>query len=497
MSSESEERLLGEYRLRELVGESPQVRRWLAEQVSVSRMVLVDELQTDEAPTREEFLADVRAKAAVEHPLVGSVYEAVARPEACYFAHELLPGSTLEDRRKAGEPLKPARLAHVIRRVAEAQLHQEAAGIAASPLGLQHIHLDEHGVIRLENLAIGGSRPPGDSQRDIVRLGERLKPMVADGQPGTTRTLTLLGWMRGEGIEAPLSWDQVRDIASQIEQQLAEPAPPASPTKAATKGVGTAPIAWITGVAALVAIVGVLFALKSRPDPVPPPVENKLPEAVQIPAGRHPTPDGTEEELHAFRIATHEVTIAQYAAFLETLHTLAKDQRERTFDHEDQPATKTSHSPDDWDNLIAAARTNGNWNGRPVTLNSPVVGIDWWDCAAYAEWKQARLPTQEEWFAALRKDVANPAALVPSPWQPVTSETTDRTPLGIIGLAGSLTEWTRRPAANPANPLGERKWVLIGGSYLKPGSNALTREWIGDRSLRRPDLGFRLVFDAR
>lgn len=496
MSSESEERLLGEYRLRELVGESPEIRRWLAEQVSVARKVLVDELLAAADSAREAFLADVRAKAAVEHPLVGSVYEAVARPDACYFAHELLPGSTLEDRRNAGAPLKPGRLAHVIRRVAEAQIHQEAAGIASSPLGLQHIHLDEHGVIRLENLAIGGSRPPGNSQRDIGRLGERLKPMVADGRPGTTRTLTLLGWMRGEGIASPLTWEQVRDIALQIEQQLADPAPPSTPTKAATKGGGGNPIAWITGLAALVAIVGILFALKSRPDPTPPPVSNHLPEAVLIPEGRHPTPDGTEEQLQAFRIATHEVTIAQYAAFLETLETLAKDQRERTFDHENQPPEKTSHVPDDWDNLLAAARTNGTWNGRPVTMNSPVVGIDWWDCAAYAEWKQARLPTQEEWFAALRKDVANPAALVPAPWQPVTSETTDRTPLGIIGLAGSVAEWTRRPAANPANPLGERKWVLIGGSHLKPGSNALSREWIDDRSLRRQDIGFRLVYDA-
>ena len=34
---------------------------------------------------------------------------------------------------------------------------------------------------------------------------------------------------------------------------------------------------------------------------------------------------------------------------------------------------------------------------------------------------------------------------------------------------------------------------FIGGSYLKPGSNALTREWTADRSLRRPDLGFRVV----
>jgi hypothetical protein len=35
--------------------------------------------------------------------------------------------------------------------------------------------------------------------------------------------------------------------------------------------------------------------------------------------------------------------------------------------------------------------------------------------------------------------------------------------------------------------------VLIGGSYLKPGSGAASREWTAERGLRRPDLGFRVV----
>ena len=114
-----------------------------------------------------------------------------------------------------------------------------------------------------------------------------------------------------------------------------------------------------------------------------------------------------------------------------------------------------------------------------------------------AEWKKARLPTQEEWFAALNREVKTPAAIPPGPWAPVTSQATDRTPAGLLGMAGSVCEWTSKPAPNPTNPLGEKLWVIIGGSYQKPGSNALTREWTADRTLRRPDLGFRVVFDAQ
>ncbi len=496
MNSASEDRLLGEYRLKELLSENPLTRTWLAEQVSVARRVLVDELREDQFHQRDAFLANVRAKAAVEHPLIGSVFEAVAEPGCCFYAHELLPGPSLLDRRNAAEPFKPARFAHILRRIAEAQIHHQTLGQATAPLALENVRIDSHDVIRLDNLAIGGPRQAEQSARDIAALGQALRPLVSDGQPGTTRVLTLLGWMTGAGLETPLTWEQVRDFSIQIEQQLTEPqAPPAATTSAAHLRKKP-PVAILTAAGAT-AIIGVLaLALWMRPQPAPTPIRPALPDAILIPAAKHPTPDGTEEELRAFRISAHEVTIGQYAEFLETLETLSKDQRQRTFDHENQPPEKTSHTPDDWPALLSAAKANAAWNNYPVTLDSPVVGVDWWDASAYAEWKQARLATQEEWFAALRKDLPVPSSLAPAPWIPVTAETADRTPNGLIGMAGSVCEWTRRPAANPANPLGERKWVIIGGSFLKPGSNALTREWTDDRSLRRPDLGFRIVLEA-
>ncbi len=497
MNPANDDRQLGEYRLEQLVAETPVSRTWLAEQISVSRRVLVDELKPGMDHERDTFLKNVRAKAAVEHPLIGSVYEAVAEPDLCFYAHELLPGSTLADRYQAGEPLKPARLAHVLRRVAEAQLHHESLTQAATPLGLEHIHLDNQGVIRLDNLAISGPRHPEQSTTDIRSMGHALRRLNADGQAGSTRMLTLLGWMRGEGIETPLSWLQVREYSTQIEQQLAEPASPAVATQSGSRGRKNPPLALIGIGGGILLILVILLAVLMRPDPPPTPVRTSLPDAILIPAGKHSTPDGTEEQLRAFRISAHEVTIGEYAEFLETLNTLAKDQRERTFDHENQPAEKSSHVPDDWAALLTAAKsTGGIWNKRPVSLDSPVVGIDWWDCAAYAEWKHARLPSQEDWFAALRTGMPNPATIKPSDWQPVTLGSPDRTPAGLVGMAGSVCEWTRRPGTDPTNPLGERKWILIGGSYLKPGSNALTREWTDNRSLRRPDLGFRLVFDS-
>jgi hypothetical protein len=490
MTTASEDRLLGDYRLRQrLDGDSVSVT-WLAEQVSVGRLVLVDELLDEN--WRDAFLADVRAKAAIDHPLIGSVYEAVVEPELCFYAHERLAGPTLAERGATGETFLPARLAHILRRVAEAQLQHETLDHATSPMGLDAVHLNEHGVIRLANLAVAEPRGDDQSPRDVVHFGTALTGLVAPGQPGTTRMLTLLGWMRGEGLDAPVTWTQVRDFCLQIEHQLADPLSSLTPTGkislASKKPITT------TVVVTLLILAGIVFlAIQLRPPEPATPKRVNLPGPVVIPTGSYSTPDGERQELPEFRISAHEVTIGQYAEFLDRLETLAANGHEQIFDAADQPAEKTSHVPDDWAALVAAAKANGTWRDQPITLDSPVTGVDWWDAAAYVEWKKGRLPTPEEWFAALSYKVENPAGLAPGAWAPVTDATPDQTPAGMRGMAGSLSEWTAGQSPSPANPLGGKLHVVIGGSYLKSGSNALSREWVADASLRRPDLGFRVI----
>lgn len=484
---------LGEYLLRECLAEGPHTRVWLAEQQSVRRSVLIEELRPECADQAEAFLANIRAKAAVDHPLIGSVYEAVAGPEACFYASELLPGATLADRLRVAEPLKPVRLAFYLRRIAEANLYHETRGQATDLFGPDAVHIDEAGVIRLKNLTVAGSRAPEQSARDVVHLGQMLPALVADSLPGATRVLTLLSWMRGELKSGPLGWKAVHDYCEQIEQQLAELAPVVIPmTKPAVRPRKSRALPITGGVLALAAVVFLVTqsGRRSRPAPRVP-----LPGAVAIPAGKYPTPDGMIEDLSEFKIAAHEVTIGQYLEFLEALKVLTQAGRANLYDHDDQPGTKTSHQPDDWDALLAAARAGGTWRDQAVALDAPVVGVDWWDATAYADWKQARLPTQDEWFVALRQGGTEPAKLAPGPWQAVTATTSDRTPAGLIGMAGGVAEWTRTPAVPPDNPLGQRKWVIVGGSYLKPATGGLAREWTDSRHLRRPDLGFRVAYD--
>ncbi len=494
MDAAPADRRLGDYCLKETLAEDGLTITWLAEQTGVSRLVLIDELKSREVGHRERFLADIRAKASMNHPLIGSVYEAVTLAEHCFYAYERLPGATLEDRQMSGQLFVPLQLAKCLRRISEANLHYESHRQSSSPLCPEAIHMDGDGVIRLKNLAIAGSRTSGQSVRDIVRLGEVLPALVAVKQPGGTRIATLLGWMRGEGLTAPITWKEVKTFSEQIEHQLAGPPPLGTdPTSLIQTGRkhSFALIGAITGIAFIAILI---LAIKVRPAPpaFPPPI--KRADSALIEAGSYPTPDGPEEMQPAFRIATHEVTIGQYAGFLDTLAVLSRDGREKTFDHPDQPYAKSSHQPEDWAALLAAAKSRQSWRGNPVTLDTPVVGVDWWDAAAFADWKQAELPTQEQWFAALHRELQPLTPLKPGNWAPVTAETPDKTPAGVIGMAGSVAEWTQFTAVHPANPLGQRLWVIVGGSYLAPAMGATTREWTDDRSLRRPDLGFRLVF---
>ena len=497
MSSTKQEnaRHVGDYRLLERLASDGNTGTWLAEQVSIGRTVVLDELLDLAPESRDHFLADTRARAAVDHPFIASVYEAVDGSDHCFRASERLTGKSLQSMLDDGITLEPIHLTRALRSLSEANLHYETNARSTQPLAPGHIHMDGKHVTRIANLATTGDRANDESARDIERLGHDLVPLVAPDRPGTTRMFTVLAWMRGKDRPAPLQWREIISLCNQIERQLSTPV--GASAKANRPGQNTRHALFLFGGFTLAALgLIMLAAMLLRPaSPLTEIVDR--PPPVLIPPGEHPTHDGGRASHAAFLIDARETTIGEYREFLDTLDVLAADDRHRLFDHPGQPAGKSSHTPDDWPALLAAARARGEWNGHPVTLESPVPGVDWWDAMAYANWRKARLPTQEEWAAAIHHECDVPGEITAGQWHAeIPSDCTDRTPAGIHGVAGSLSEWTRKPAINPANPLGRKQYVIVGGSHLTLGKNALSREWVADPGTRRPDLGFRLVRDV-
>jgi formylglycine-generating enzyme required for sulfatase activity len=348
--------------------------------------------------------------------------------------------------------------------------------------------------VRLANLAVAGSADRAPTGRDRRLVGELLLDLLVRGAPGATRTRTLLNLMADRSGTA-VSWSQVWHTARKLEEDLSEGAGMAS--QLITSGpVADGPLRrrGLNALAVLLILLAVLAALAVgallRNHRRSPPRARDLAAMVEIPAGRFLTHDGNSVALERFWIDAHEVSIAEYAAFLEVLAALPEGKR-GGYDHADQPVIKLDHIPDDWEAMWTAARSGGTLEGLSLDLNFPITRIDWWDAYAYANWKGARLPTQEEWLASSQDGEVRSTER-----GAVDRLGGDVTPRGIYGLAGNVSEWVRDPAKNPAFPMNPKQSLSCGGSYLHPRNGVRTRVWHPSRETRRSDLGFRTVRDA-
>lgn len=176
-----------------------------------------------------------------------------------------------------------------------------------------------------------------------------------------------------------------------------------------------------------------------------------------------------ERKVRSFYLDRHEVTCTAYLEFL-----LAQP-----------PGLRQQHVPLDWEvdqNDLPVIPTA--WEDRPV------VGVAWNSAAAFARWAGKRLPTELEWEAAAAgregrtyaraqgfdAERINCQASGKRGVMPVLDFAEDRTPLGILGLAGNAAEWTADLWVSPLQT-GKRakqvdqagddaEAVVRGGSYL-------------------------------
>jgi formylglycine-generating enzyme required for sulfatase activity len=194
---------------------------------------------------------------------------------------------------------------------------------------------------------------------------------------------------------------------------------------------------------------------------------------VEIPAGEFAMgSDGRqaledERPMHrvwvdSFSMDLHEVTTAQYAAFLTATNRLAP------------------------------------WQWNTVDLSQhrdrPVIGVDWSDADAYCQWKGKRLPTEAEWEKSAKgtdgrlypwgnqvptKDLANFALGARFSYSqvlmPVLSYEQGKSPYGLYQMAGNVGEWVQdwyaanyyetSPDRNPQGSEQGQFKVLRGGSW--------------------------------
>lgn len=488
--------VLGDYRLARAVSEGQSTRTWEAEQLSMQRLVMVEMLRgqvLSEAGVRDSFLSDVRAKALVSHPGVGAVYEAVTNDDAAFFSRERLDGDSLESLYQAGTRFAPVEIVTLLGQISEAMLHLENEEVATVDYELHHFMISGKDQARVMNLAVEGQRDVQVDTRTKQLLGGVFDSMIRPGLPGATRVKSLCGFMTDAARPVPLTWRQISDLCGQVRDQLqsgkaVEP-PVAEPSSYRVKEPIKIPASFWALIGGVALIGGLILFMvfsgeKKRPKAAAPVVEKEA--YIEVAAGRYRVA-GEREVLirEGFSMSRTEVTLAEYHDFLS----LSNHDK---FRHSDQPTSKTSHQPDHWEELWSIAVNGGMWRGRQISIECPVVGVDWWDAFAFSKWKEGRLPTLDEWAVASGYEGLPPEV---ASWSAVNEETKDVTGAGFERMAGSVREWTLEAEVNGADPLAPKAYVVAGASFEDPSGGISARLWVDSRSARRGDLGFRVIVE--
>ena len=233
-------------------------------------------------------------------------------------------------------------------------------------------------------------------------------------------------------------------------------------------------------------------SLETSPPQTAPSVIAWQKDFVPVPAGtyrlgsREGETDAAPREvtLKSFRLARHEVTVAEYAAYLN-----------------DQPPGRRPVSPD-------LEIEDGRWVPRRGMARRPAAWVTPAEAAAYAVWLSAktgvrvRLPTEDEWEAAARGGVVG--ARYPWGWGAPEGRACfsaasarvvgsyDPNPLGLYDMAGNVFEWCAdtNGAAAPVNARGG-SWAERDPKFLRVFHRTPFR-----RDYRGADVGFRVLVEA-
>ena len=198
--------------------------------------------------------------------------------------------------------------------------------------------------------------------------------------------------------------------------------------------------------------------------------QSQDPTMVLVPAGEFtmgsPTGDVDERPPHqvyldSFLIDKHEVTVGQYAEFLQQAG---------------------GNAPSDWKTMNQLSHKK-----------RPVSNVDWADAAAYCKWAGKRLPTEAEWEKAARgtdgrlypwgneppttrhANYGQSGSINNGALAPVGSFEEGKSPYGVYDMAGNVWEWVSdwydhdyykaSPQRNPEGPPTGGFKGIRGGSW--------------------------------
>ncbi len=457
---------LGDYELKRLIESNSDWALYDAEQTGINRTVNLKALhryhRRDPAKV-EALLKEARCRAIVNHPAIALVYEANQENGVNFYARERVDDPSLTELAAGGEKFSDAAVIQFLSEVTDAVIYLVENRMNFRPITADLIRISKEGHPKIINSVISGELD-FDEAEQIGLLADAVFPLLTKGRYGGELALhALMVRMHGQGDskvgQAIVTLDQLKVALDYMGEKLGG----ASIEIEQSSQRMTIIVGSVIG--ALVVAGGIVVAMMMGGHSK----AKDFDYMVQIPAGAFIYQTDEKVELKQFWIDEYEVTIAQYAKFIESAE--ADPKMASTWAHDEQPKSKLSHRPPNWDKYYKAALKGKEYGGTSIDLNCPVMGVDWWDAYAYAKWKGGRLPTEQEWEKAARGTDGN---LYPwgneldlsrfnsgasqkdgdtfRYWAPVDALTGDVSPYVVKGLAGNVSEWTDSWDIDPDDP---------------------------------------------
>lgn len=379
--------------------------------------------------------------------------------------------------------------------------------LAAIFAGFYFVAFEKRDIADFSYLAAHGGWPPTATPTQTATPTASATPTVtpsamATNQPTATHAATATAAAPSAGVPT-----QTTTAATAVSDSTTTPVAPsptatlpptATPTTAPTPG--PTPVVLVTREAdgAVMALIPATTFLMGAD------ANDPLAEGDEF--SRH------EVTLDNYHIDLYEVTVAQYAVFINELDGYVSKCNgflclATHFE------TLNSYLTDDLEGYIA----------QPGFENYPINNVTWHGADAYCHWVGGRLPTEAEWeYAAGGGDGrrypwgdAEPdetLAVFGNPLfatlQAVDSLPDGRSPFGLYHMAGNVREWvqdgydsiyyergeTVNPSAPRLNNYSER--VLRGGGYRSPAPDLRVTNRDSERAVEFqgiPDVGFRCV----
>jgi len=525
---------VGNYQVEALIGKGPMGPIYRARQTSINRQVrfyVLDRSLSADPSSVERFQANASAKAKATNPVVIAVYEAGEADGIYYYSCEYVPCRSVGQLRDSGAKLDEPTAQAVIKTAAQALDFLSREKLPHDLLTENALLIGPSNQVRFANIACAAPSQEFHLPDEMKRVGEIVLGALPASGVDKPRGLAS---MLMDPASQPASWAAFLQTVAAYQPKVvpADAYKLDAQDRAAIRVVEESKKRQKRGMLISTAVsLGLLSALLFAVwfgffRPTSATVRN-LEQMVEIPAGEFIYQDGQKITLPQFYIDKHEVTIGQYAQFLEFLE--KNPGQAAKFDSPEQPKGK-SHLPVGWADMkelnppqpgyYARAKAWGKYQEAALDVNSPVFGVDWFDAVAYAKWKGRRLPTEEEWEKAARGtdgrtfswgSTADPSRantgqdISPNPkmggekdgfkrWNPVDAKKGDKSPFGMLGASGNVSEWTASLVQSPEG--GGKLPVIRGGNWKNPEAT-VTRRVLKLMDLQQDDaLGFRTASDS-